>query len=217
MFEARGLSRSVEDRELYRGLDIELGEGQVLAVRGPSGAGKSQLLRQLAGLDAEGAGGIVERGELRLDGRGPREWGCRRWRAEVALVPQTVPRLEGGPEATARALAGLDVQRERGGADLPAVAEELAQRLGLSAEDWRRSWSRLSGGEGQRALLALTLARGPRVLLLDEPTAALDRDAALRVEELLQGRACVWVTHSDEQAARVASRTIRIGEARDAR
>ena len=55
------------------------------------------------------------------------------------------------------------------------------------------------------------------MLLLDEPTAALDGDAALRVEELLRGRACVWVTHSDEQAARVASRTIRIGGASDAR
>ena len=212
---ARGLGRVVGGRELYRDLDLQLGPGERVAVRGPSGAGKSQLLRQLARLDVPGTGGIEERGELALEGRSPAELGGRQWRAEVALVPQAVPRLEGTPEETVRALAALSVQRERGSSELPGQARELAVTLGLTESDWRRPWSQLSGGEGQRALLALAAAREPAVLLLDEPTAALDPGAVLRVEEFLATRACVWVTHSAEQAQRVASRTLWIGEGRD--
>jgi ATPase subunit of ABC transporter with duplicated ATPase domains len=210
--EARGLSRRVADRVLYRDLELRLAPGETLAVQGASGTGKSQLLRQLARLDAGSSGGVEESGELWLDGRTPEEWGARRWRAEVALVPQAVPRLEGAPEATARALAELAVLRERGVGDLPGAAEEAALELGLSAEDWRRPWVQLSGGEGQRALLALAAAREPRVLLLDEPTAALDPGAVSRVEAFLRGRTCVWVTHSGGQAERVASQVLRIGE-----
>ncbi|MBS0343718.1 MAG: ATP-binding cassette domain-containing protein, partial [Proteobacteria bacterium] len=73
--------------------------------------------------------------------------------------------------------------------------------------------SHLSTGERQRLALLRSLARGPSVLLLDEPTAALDREATLAYEELVrqqlqQGTAAIWVTHSHEQAMRVAHRQL---------
>ncbi len=212
-FEATGLRKSLEGRELYRGLDLVLEPGATIAVRGASGAGKSQLLRHLARLDAPRAGQLEEDGALRLEGRDSASWGARRWRAEVAFVPQRVPRLDGAPADLHAAIIELAVQAERGEGEDPIA---LLRAVGLNEDHWRRPWSELSGGEAQRALLAVVLARRPRVLLLDEPTAALDPPAARAVEALLRERTCVWVTHSSEQAGRVASEVLWIGEGRDA-
>ena len=73
---------------------------------------------------------------------------------------------------------------------------------------WEKSWATLSGGEAQRAALALALSTNPRLLLLDEPTSALDAVTRELVEDRLSGVAAIWVTHDREQAQRVATRVI---------
>lgn len=198
---ARGLTRSVGGRTLFSGLSIDVGPGEIVAVRGPSGSGKSQLLRCLAWLVG------ADEGELRLDGRGPSAWGPTRWRAEVTYVAQRPPPLPGCPADHAAAVASLVAQRDRGSDDPVAIAEGW----GLPSSAWRRPWRELSGGEQQRAALATVVARRPAILLLDEPTSALDPEAVAAVEQTLAGRAAVWVTHDPAQAERIGARVLELG------
>lgn len=206
LFEASSLSRRFGDRVLYEGLSFSLEEGEVLAVRGASGSGKTRLLRQLAALDP------LEGGALSLDGRSPGEWGYPRWRSEVSFVPQPAPVFAGTPDELAERIAALRVQRERPARD----PRELGDDWGLPRSRWSAPWKELSLGERQRALLAILLAREPRVLLLDEPTATLDPDSVRAVETSLRTRTCVWVTHLPEQAERVGTRVLHVGGERDA-
>lgn len=205
-FEASGLRRSIVGRTLFEGVSLQLSPGEVVAVRGPSGAGKTQLLRQLAGLDP------LQGGELSLDGRSQEEWGAQAWRAEVAYVPQLAPTLAGRPRDFAAQVEKLHAQRERTGDD----PLELAVKWGIGEAEWDKEWRSLSVGERQRALLAVLLARRPRVLLLDEPTASLDPASVDAVEQSLAASTCVWVTHHAEQAARMATRVLELGAARHA-
>jgi ABC-type iron transport system FetAB ATPase subunit len=100
----------------------------------------------------------------------------------------------------------------------------LGEDWGLPPRVWHEDWSQASGGEGQRAMLAIAISLKPDILLLDEPTSyahsniitdcrALDETAILEVEKTLRDRklAALWITHSDEQEKRVAVRTIHLG------
>jgi putative ABC transport system ATP-binding protein len=200
VFEAEGLTRSVGERLLFEDVRLRLPAGERVAVVGPSGAGKSLLLRGLAWLEP------FDAGEVRLEGRTPQAWTIPAWRAEVCHVPQHPPGLPGSPEEFLTTLETFRTQRKRAAQDPRAVAESW----GLSPERWRTPWSRLSGGEQQRALLAIALSRRPRVLLLDEPTSALDAEATTAVEDALGDQSAVWVTHDAAQAARVARQVIRL-------
>jgi ABC-type iron transport system FetAB ATPase subunit len=192
LLSARGL------RSLFGGpFTFDVHAGECIAIQGPSGAGKSVLLRMLADLDPHD-------GDALLDGRSAASMPAPDWRA--AVVYQAAE--PAWWEATARAHFTA--------ADQDAVDAALAA-LGLSANLLDTEIERLSTGERQRLALVRSLARRPRVLLLDEPTAALDPDAVARVEALLRdflarGMAILIVTHSDEQARRLAQRTFRIDQ-----
>ena len=200
---ATGLVKRIEGRTLFDGLSLSVAAGEVVAVRGPSGCGKSVLLRLLAWLAP------LDGGQITLDGRLPVEWGVPRWRAEVALVPQTPPPLAGTPADFAEAIQGLAVQRQRRERHRDPAA--IARGWGIDAATWQRDWPVLSGGEAQRCHLAIALALNPAVLLLDEATSALDADSTDLVEQSLSDATAVWVTHDDAQAQRVASRTLVMG------
>lgn len=201
-FEARGLRKELQGRVLYSDLEFRLEPGQTLAVRGASGSGKSQLLRQLAGLDADAdqtQSGTVSFRELSRD-----EWSPFEWRTEVCFVPQHTPRLSGTPAEFAERIAHFREQQSREATD----PRGLATRFGLNDSQWVQPWTELSIGERQRMLLAVLLSRRPGVLLLDEPTAALDPDSTCAVEEALGDQTCIWVTHDSQQAERVADTSL---------
>ena len=195
------LTRTIEGRTLFAGLDLTLSPGEVLAVSGPSGSGKTTLLRALAGLDP------LESGAVTLDGRSPAEWGWPCWRSEVRYLAQKVPVFPGRPRELTALLRTLKSWGHREVAD----PVEIARRWQLPAETWDKPWSRLSGGEQQRVMLAITLSSKPTVLLLDEPTTGLDPEATAAVEQDLARHASIWVTHDEQQAARVASRSLELG------
>jgi len=204
-FAAEGLGRAVGDRVLFHGLSFELAQGETLAVLAPSGSGKTLLLRLLAGLDPLPAGSV------RLDGRPQEEWPMPAWRSRVVYCPQTPPSLPGSPADFAAEMAGWAARKERP----PGDAGALAREWGVAGV-WDEPWRKLSGGEAQRAALAIAVASRPDVLLLDEPTSALDEAARDQVEERLAGTTSLWVTHDEAQAERVSGRRLRLLDYRPA-
>jgi ABC-type iron transport system FetAB ATPase subunit len=172
--------------------DFALHGGECIAIQGPSGAGKSVLLRMLADLDPH-------EGEVLLDGRPCAAMAAPDWRARVVYQP--------AEPAWWEASAGEHFAPAQRGFVLGALAA-----LGLAPKSLDTAIERLSTGERQRLALLRSLACAPQVLLLDEPTAALDPASVAAAEGLLlsflaRGMALLIVTHSGEQARRLAQRT----------
>jgi lipoprotein-releasing system ATP-binding protein len=205
--EAVGLSKTYTDEgapvRVFENLSLSIPEGELAAVMGPSGVGKSTLLHLLAGIDRPDAGRVAIFGE-KLETLSPRD--SARFRNErIGFVFQFHHLL---PEFTAQEnvafphrIAGTPA-REAG-----QRAAELLARVGLA--DRREHLPRsLSGGEQQRVAIARALARGPKLLLADEPTGNLDADSARTVFELLEQlhrerqMTTVLVTHNPDLANR---------------
>lgn len=173
--------------------------GEVLCIMGPSGVGKSTLLKWIADLSRYGSAKMVV-GTRDKDTMAPQEW-----RREVLYVHQVKAPLPGTPRKLIQALEKLKVR-----SGLPALAAEpLVSQIGLEESMMERSWSELSGGEGQRMMFAIALSTNPKCLVLDEPTSALDEASKILVEEVLKKRgsdSCViMVTHDGKQAERVGT------------
>ena len=129
-------------------------------------------------------------------------------------VPQARVDHPGNPQSSlAKALAfKAQAARQVPRGDLLSLAESL----GLSKQLLERDWVQLSGGEAQRAALAIALALNPQVLLLDEPTSSCDEASAKKIEAAVAGFArssrcaVVWVTHNPEQPGRVGGEILRL-------
>jgi len=170
---------------------FSLSAGEALAVRGPSGAGKTLLLRAVADLDPN-------EGLVTLGGRDRSTITGPEWRRLVDYVP-----AEPGWWA--------DTVGEHFGEWTTALA--LVRDLGFPEETKAWPITRLSTGERLRLALVRALMMRPKVLLLDEPTAALDVASVAAVESLIKahlrtGLAVLWVTHDAEQTKRVSHRLL---------
>ena len=221
VLQARGLSKSYPSPgkpgsglQLFRGLDLQVAAGEMVAIVGRSGVGKSSLLHLLAGLDLPTAGEIWLRG-VALHGLGPGRMAELRNRT-VGFVWQFHYLL---PEFSALENVALPL-RARGERRQTANAEaqRWLERVGLQTRANHRS-GELSGGEQQRVAIARALATGPAVLFADEPTGDLDEQTAAELFALLQ-RVCreeqlaaVLVTHNAEVAGR-CDRVLRLVEGR---
>ena len=177
-------------------ISMNIDSGGCLALSGPSGSGKTLLLRALADLDPH-EGGVL------LDGSSQEACSGPEWRRKVAYLP-----------------AESAWWADRVGDHFEVTAAELRSDLELFALDpdcfdWQVD--RLSSGERQRLALLRLLSIQPRALLLDEPTANLDRDSTAAVEERIAhfrretGAAVLWVSHDADQRGRVADGELLIG------
>ncbi|WP_426955677.1 ABC transporter ATP-binding protein [Muricoccus radiodurans] len=172
-------------RPVLDGVSLALAAGERLAVAGPSGCGKSTLLRALAGLQP------VDRGRIALDGTPlppPRDRrGRRDWHRRVLLLPQDTARAF-NPALRLRtqfhAALALHGQGEDA-AGREAVSRDALLRCGVPPDALDRHADELSGGQRQRAALARLLCLRPAILLLDEPTAALDPVTTAALLDLL--------------------------------
>ncbi|MEU4806223.1 ABC transporter ATP-binding protein [Actinosynnema sp. NPDC023587] len=179
-------------------LDLRVEPGEFLVVVGPSGSGKSTLLRVVGGFEHPTAGQVRVLGGTPVPGR------------DVGTVFQQ-PRLfpwqtAGGNIATALRWAGVPR------ATRPQRTRDLLDQVGLAGLGPRRTWE-ISGGQQQRVAIARALAARPRLLLMDEPFAALDALTRERLQEDVRsltdgGRGVVFVTHSVDEAVYLASRVV---------
>jgi spermidine/putrescine transport system ATP-binding protein len=186
------------------GIDLEIGEGEFVALMGPSGCGKTTTLRMIAGLETPSAG------EIRLRGRRMNE--VSPWQRDVA-DPGALP----VPRRTAqRRIRAEDARRRQGGkaAQGDGVAGAPGdRRAGAALDRPGLGWAAAAGGAG-----ALVVA--PPVLLLDEPLTALDANLVVRMQaELTQlqkslGITFIYVTHSQSEAFAMANRVVIMNEGR---
>lgn len=207
---ATGLSFAYGDAVILDDVSFEVASGELCCIVGQSGAGKSTLLRLAGGLLAPGAGTV------RAFGADPHAAGRRALARRLAYLPQDF--WLAFPFTVAEVvLMGRYAHRGRGflGLESPedlAAAESAMERVDVLSLAARR-WTDISGGERRRALLAQALCQRAELLLLDEPTAALDPGHALAVMEALSseceaGTAAVCVTHDLNLAARFADRVV---------
>ncbi|MGW1980021.1 ABC transporter permease [Streptomyces sp. NPDC001889] len=193
----------------FNRLTLDAGPGTTIAVVGPNGAGKTTLLRALLGLTPR-AHAVLRLGGDDVTGLPPHRRGVAWVPQDGALFPRLSalgntaygPRAQGVPRAEAR----------RG-------AQEWLDRLGVGHLAARRP-AQLSGGQAQRVALARALAARPRLLLLDEPLAALDQTTRARVRHTLRthlegfGGVCLIVTHDPVEALSLADRVLVLDEGR---
>ncbi len=198
---------------------FEVAGGECVALSGPSGCGKTLLLRALADLDpAEGS--------VALDGTDRSAMTAPDWRRQVGWLPaesswwfdlvgEHFPRV--GKNHTFEGVLIPKFGKTGGNVSEPRKKSfQALEKLGFEEDvlDWRVE--RLSTGEKQRLALFRLLLNEPKVLLLDEPTAALDVSNVWKVEEVIAeyrnacGAAVVWVSHNPEQIARVADRHLEL-------
>jgi putative ABC transport system ATP-binding protein len=210
LIEARGLRKAYGRTEALRGVSLEVGDGELLAITGPSGSGKSTLLLCLAGILRPEAGEIRFAG-ARLDDLGEAER-TRLRRREFGIVLQFGQLV---PELTAAQNVALPLLLERHDrAAALRVALGWLERLG-AADLGEALPGELSGGEAQRVAAARALVTSPRVVFADEPTGALDTVAGDQLLETLLAAAreteatVVLVTHENRVAAR-ADREVRL-------
>jgi len=199
---------------LFRGLNLEVQPGEMVAIVGQSGAGKSTLLHILGALDAPTAG-TVTCAAVNVAQLSPQEAAAFRNR-EIGYVWQFHYLL---PEFTALENVAMPLLARglRKSEALAAAAKWLGE-VGLEDRGDHRP-GELSGGEQQRVALARALVNNPRLLLADEPTGDLDETTAARVFDLIErlhathGLTSILVTHNMELAAR-CSRILRLESGR---
>ncbi|MFV8784303.1 ABC transporter ATP-binding protein [Microbulbifer sp. SA54] len=176
-------------------INLAIAPGEIVCLSGPSGCGKSRLLRAIADLDPHG--GRVSLGDSDQD-----TLPAHLWRGKVMMVP------------AASAWWYDTVGEHLGDAAAPALS-----KVGLEGDVLQWPVSRLSSGEKQRLALVRALSLEPSAVLLDEPTANLDKDSTAKVEAWLcdqireRSLPTLWVAHHEDQIARVADRHFRINGA----
>jgi ABC-type lipoprotein export system ATPase subunit len=214
----RGLTRTYGDGpaavHALRGLDLEVGRGELVALVGASGSGKSTLLHLLGAMDRPSSGSVHVAGASLGD---LSDADAARFRGETLgfifqffnLVP-TLSILDN--VALPARLAGASAAASR------ETAQALLGRVELGGRPDARP-EELSGGQQQRVAIARALANDPDLVLADEPTGNLDRGTGAAVLDLLQelvderGLTLIMATHADDAVAR-ARRTIRIEDGR---
>ena len=202
------LAKSFAQKTIFSGMNIEMNNGEIIALLGPSGCGKSTLLRMICGLETveEGSISVIESNGYEIIRNNASDVDAKL----VGLIfqkPVLFPHLN----VAGNIMLGMNnppakkLQKE--------VAEQYLEDVGLSGFSGN-SIETLSGGEAQRVCLIRALISEPKLLLLDEPFSALDvksrRKIALETKQLLKqkGISALHVTHDPEEAELISDRVI---------
>jgi L-cystine transport system ATP-binding protein len=213
MIKTNELSKSFQNTEVLKSIDLEVNSGEVVAILGPSGSGKSTLLRCLNGLE-EMTSGRIELAGIVVDSNQRKNERMRKVRAIRLHTGMVFQQFNLYPHKTAlqNVIEALLVVRKMSKEKAISIGEKLLERVGLFEK--RDAYpSRLSGGQQQRVAIARALAMEPTVMLFDEPTSALDPELVGEVLAVIkelakEGMTMVIVTHEMEFAREVADRII---------
>jgi len=206
LIETRALTRMDERRQLplLQPTNFTLNRADRVSITGSSGSGKSVFLRALALLDVPSSGQILWNNQPIANPQIPH------YRSHISYLSQRPALLEGTVEDNLRFPFSLKTLRQRR-FDLAAVTA-LLEHAGKAPDFLAKNAGDLSGGESQVVSLIRTLQLNPEVLLLDEPTAALDPASSRDVEALIDAwfaadnsRAYIWVSHDLDQARRMSA------------
>ncbi len=204
---AESVTRSTRDGPIFTPISFELTCGDRLAVKGPSGIGKTLLLRALTLLDSADVGAIRFRGQRIEDRDVPA------FRRHVHLLAQSAPMITGTVRNNLELAFGLAQVNQRSfDGDRARALLDRFELLTL----FERDASLLSGGERQAVALVRALLLEPCVLLLDEPTSAMDPARTQIAEQLVDQwhqagqRALIWVSHDAVQLSRVTTSSLRM-------
>ena len=202
----KGYSRSGISVEALKGVSFSLGEGEILGIVGESGSGKSTLLRLLSGLEKPDGGAFL------LDGKPlPAKRTKEQYRAMQMIFQDAV----GSFQPRRRVSASIrDAVKSLCGRDAEPDLEGLCALVGLSPALAERRPRELSGGQCQRFAIARAVAAGPRILLCDEITSALDVSTQAQVLQLLgdicreKNMAALFVSHDLAAVSCLCSRVV---------
>jgi len=209
---AKGITKRFGTLEVLKGIDLSVGEGEIVAIMGASGAGKSTLL-QILGTLLRPDGGVLEIDGTDVLSLSQKDLSAFRNR-RIGFVFQAHHLL---PEFTA--LENVMIPALIGGArekDARARAGELLERVGLAGRVSHRP-GELSGGEAQRVAIARALVNAPAILFADEPTGNLDTATKEQIHTLFLdlrrdlGQTLLLVTH-DQTLAALCDRTLHISD-----
>lgn len=210
MIEVKDIHKSFGELEVLKGVNLEVKQGEIVAIIGKSGAGKTTLLQIIGTLDRPTKGEVIINGE-RLMAKSERELAAFR-NKHIGFIFQFHQLL---PEFTALENVCIPamIAREKE-SEYKARAEKLLRELGLG-ERMHHKPNQLSGGEKQRVAAARALMMNPDIVLADEPTGSLDEKNKKELSDLLlqlrkeYGQTILLVTH-DKELAGIADRVIEI-------
>lgn len=192
---------------ILHGIDLEVQQGEVVVILGPSGCGKSTLLRCINGLEP------IQEGEIHLQGIGRlgQDLPWNSVRQQIGMVFQNYELFKHMNVIDNILLGPLKAQK-RQRAEVEQLADQLLQRVGLLDRKYDYP-SNLSGGQKQRIAIVRALVMKPKVILLDEITAALDPEMVREVLDVVlklaqEGMTMLIVTHEMGFARKVADRII---------
>ena len=207
LLEIQNLHKSFAETPILNGIDLSVKQGEVVVILGPSGCGKSTLLRCLNGLED------IQQGQIVLDGSGVlgRDLNWNKVRQDIGMVFQNYE-LFGHMNVIDNILLGPLKVQKRARAEAEKLADQLLKRVGLY--DRKLDYPRhLSGGQKQRIAIVRSLVMQPKVMLMDEITAALDPEMVREVLDVVlglaqEGMTMLIVTHEMGFAQKVADRVI---------
>ncbi len=206
----KGVHKSFGSTEVLKGIDLEVGQGEVVAIIGASGSGKSTILRIANNLET------VSKGEV---------WVCdvpvhdarqaHKVHGRVGMVFQQFnlfPHLD----AAENVMLALKRVKKMSKAEAESVAKEVLGKVGM-ADHWSKYPIQLSGGQQQRVAIARSLALEPRLMLFDEATSALDPELVGEVTSVMRqlakdGMSMMIVTHEMRFAREIADRVLFIDQ-----
>ncbi|MDN3715445.1 putrescine ABC transporter ATP-binding subunit PotG [Vibrio breoganii] len=201
LLEIRGLTKEFDGYPAVDNIDLTINQGELFALLGASGCGKSTLLRMLAGFEQPSAGKII------LDGQDLAE--IPPYKRPVNMMFQSYALF---PHMTVEKNIAYGLEQDGMPSQERANTVKHMLELVRMTDFAKRKPHQLSGGQKQRVALARSLAKKPKLLLLDEPMGALDKNLRekmqLEVVDILEsvGVTCVMVTHDQEEAMTMASR-----------